>query len=325
MYYEPLINSVYPVDLHLHSYYSDGTETPSEIVHKASQLGIQVLALTDHDCVLGIDEAREAAAAYSMTVISALEFSIGEETKHGYPDLHILAYGIRHHDHVLQPVLKRIHEIRLQQKICQVEKLQTHGLHVPIDDVLALAHGVPTLMHIAQVALMHNRRSFSSIQDVFDQYLVVNATYSTYVPRTFEIYAEETIELIHEVGGVAVLAHPGLYADVVRMDNVIYRLAQAGLDGLEVRYTYAKNRGFYQASNYIEGKLIEHFDALADELDLLKTAGSDYHGTAKPTIVLGEAGLTSLEWQVFQAVTSQKNSFCELGYVYDLKNKEQSF
>ncbi|MCX6049908.1 MAG: hypothetical protein NT075_32825 [Chloroflexi bacterium] len=270
----------------------------------AAQLGIQVLALTDHDSVLGVDEAQTMGELCGVTVIPALEFSTKSEADRDYLDINMLAYGIRHHDPDLQSMLKTIYEHRLEQKIRQIERLQSYGVDVPVADVLVLASGVPGRVHIARVALARNPAKFSSIKDVFDQYLGADAPHSTYVARTFSLRSEEIIELIHQAGGVAVLAHPGSYTRVRSIESVIRRLHQSGLDGLEIRYTYAQNRGHYTASATTVANLISYFDELADQLDLLKTGGSDYHGTVKPGILPGQAGLTLSEWQILSDAMS---------------------
>jgi len=291
------MTNIYPVDLQVHSTFSDGTDTPEALVQRAVALGVTVLALTDHDTVAGIDRAHAAGQQAGVTIVPALEFSTKSEAERDYLDVNILAYGIRHNDPDLVQMLQLLLDNRVQQKIRQIERLQAYGLDVPIDEVLALVGGVPGRVHIAQVALAHNPDRFSSIKDVFDQYLAADALHSTYVARAFSLRVEETIELIHQAGGIAVLAHPGSYTRIRNIDQVVRRLRQAGLDGLEIRYTYAQNRGHYQSSPSMVAALIAYFDALADDLDLLKTGGSDYHGVAKPGIDPGKAGLTWAEWQ----------------------------
>jgi predicted metal-dependent phosphoesterase TrpH len=293
--------AAYPVDLQVHSTCSDGTETPAQLVAHAARRGVRVLALTDHDTVAGVDEAIEAGAQHGVTVIPALEFSTRSERERDLLDINILAYGIRRHDPALHAALARIVDSRIEQKVRQIERLQGYGVDVPVDEVMATAKGVPGRMHIAQVALARNPQRFHSIQDVFEQYLAPDAPNSTYVQREYSLRVEEAIELAHRAGGAAVLAHPGSYPRVRDIDDVVYRLCRAGLDGIEVRYTYAQNRGHYGAAPAAVAELVNHFDRLADELGLLKTGGSDYHGSAKPGILPGDAGLTLEEWEALGA------------------------
>lgn len=293
--------AAYPVDLQLHSTASDGTDTPAELVQLALQRGLRVIALTDHDTVLGIEPAL-AAAGERLRIVPALEFSTLNEPERDYFDLNFLGLGIRHHDPALQTVLQQVLESRIEQKVRQIEKLQTHGVDVPVEEVLRRVNGVPGRVHIAQVALERNPDRFTSIGDVFAQYLATDAPNSVYVKRTFSLTVEDAIDLCHTAGGIAVLAHPGAYPRVHDMDAVVRRLAQQGLDAIEVRYPYGQNRGHYGASAAEVARYVAHFDALADELRLLKSGGSDYHGQVKPGIQPGDAGLTWDEWEALAAV-----------------------
>lgn len=287
----------YPVDLQLHSTASDGTDTPTALVELCAARGVHIIALTDHDSVLGIDAAIEAGQTLGVQVVPALEFSTRSEPERDFQEVNILAYGIRHHDATLQSVLDRVIASRVEQKLRQIERLQSLGIAVSADDVLARAQGVPGRVHIAQVAYEQNPGRFASVADVFAQFLAANAETPTYVARTFSLTVEDTIEITHAAGGVAVLAHPGAYPLIRNIDDAVRRLVDAGLDGIEVRYPYALNRGNFGADAAAVTALVAHFGDLAEQHDLLITGGSDYHGTAKPGITPGMAGLTHQEWE----------------------------
>ncbi len=286
----------YPVDLQVHSTASDGTDSPHELVRLAAERGIAVMALTDHDSVLGIDTALAAAERQGVRVIPALEFSTRSQPDQDLLDINILALGIRHDDPGLCALLAQVIGSRVEQKVRQIEKLQAYGVDIAVDEVLARAQGVPGRVHIAQVALERNPDRFTSIGDVFAQYLATDAQHSTFVGRTFSLTTAEAIEATHAAGGIAVLAHPGAYPRVRDIDDVVRRLAAHGLDGIEVRYPYAFNRGNFGASPAHVAALVDHFAELAGRYNLLVTGGSDYHGLAKPGIEPGSAGLTWPEW-----------------------------
>lgn len=296
----------YPVDLQLHSTASDGTETPTELVQHAAARGLQVIALTDHDSVLGLAEAATAAQALGLWLVPALEFSTQREPDRDFQEINILAYGIDPHHPALAATLQEVIANRIDQKVQQIKRLQSYGVDVPVDEVLAAAAGVPGRLHIAQVALARNPHRFSSLQDVFDQYLAAEAPNPTTVPRRAGLRVEDAIDVTHAAGGLAVLAHPGSYTNVRDIDGAVRRMAAAGLDGIEVCYTYAQNRGHYGASPAVVAQIIAHFGRLADELGLLQTGGSDYHGRAKPGILPGQAGLTRAEWTDLAARTGWK-------------------
>ncbi|MBI1297911.1 PHP domain-containing protein [bacterium] len=292
---------VYPVDLQAHSTRSDGTETPTDLVAHAAALGIRVLAVTDHDSVLGVGEALAAGAQFNVQVIPAIEFSTTSQRARDFLDINILGYGINHEDPSLLSTLDTVIAARVEQKIRQIEKLQAYGVHVPVDEVLALAGGVPGRPHIAQVALQHNPQRFSSLADVFAQFLASDAPNSVYVGRAFSLTVEAAIELTHAAGGVAVLAHPGIYHRVQDIDNTIQRMIDAGLDGIEIHYPYAKeNRR--RLPGMSPAQVESHFGAIAHRHDLLVTGGSDYHG-ARKDIQLGECGLSEAQWHRIQERT----------------------
>lgn len=288
---------IYPVDLQLHSTASDGTDSPAEVVRLAAARHIRVIALTDHDSVLGLDDAIAAGRQHGVYVLPALEFSTRSQPDLDLLDINILAFGIRHRDTRLHDLLAQVIGSRIEQKVRQIEKLQGYGINISVDEVLARAQGVPGRVHIAQVAFERNPDRFTSVGDVFVQYLATDAQYSTVVGRTFSLTAAEAIEATHAAGGIAVLAHPGAYPRIQDIDGAVSRLAGQGLDGIEVRYPYAFNRGNYGANAAQVDALVARFTDLARAHDLRVTGGSDYHGTAKPGIEPGNAGLTWHEWE----------------------------
>ena len=287
----PLMKRTYPVDLQTHSNFSDGTDTPEELVAKAAEAGIRVLAVTDHDSVRGAAAAQAAGNKAGVHILPAIELSTAKEEELDFLDINILGYGIDPADPPLLAMLEQVIESRIQQKICQVGRLHDYGLQVPLDEVLDLAgDGVPGRLHIAQIAIKHNPGTFSSIGDVFRQYLAPDAVNPTYVPRPFSLKVREAIELIHKAGGKAVLAHPGVYNRVGNIEEAVRRMVEAGLDGLEVFYPYRS-----EARGGATDELIPRFAELAERFGLFATGGSDYHGQNKE-IRLGEAGLKWDQW-----------------------------
>src|SRR5215207_3382046 len=128
--------AAYPVDLQLHSTASDGTDTPTALVNISAERGVRVLAVTDHDSVLGVDEAMAAGRAVGVWVLPAIEFSTRSELDRDYADINILAYGIDPHHPQLGQLLQQVIDNRIAQKIRQIERLQTYGVDVPVAEVL---------------------------------------------------------------------------------------------------------------------------------------------------------------------------------------------
>ncbi len=293
----PVPPARFPVDLHVHTSASDGTDTPAELVARAKAAGLRAVGITDHDSVGGVRQAMEAGRLVGVEVIAGVELSLANEPEHGAVEMHLLGYFIDPDHPALTALIQRMIEARVEQKLAIVRNLQALGFDVPEEEVLALAGGgVPGRMHIAQVAMRHNPGRFPGPEVLFREYISEGG--KAYVPRRFQLTLAEGIRTIREAGGIPVLAHPGAYTAVRDIEGFIRRAAQMGLAGLEGPYPYDKNRPFLHADCGELGQMVGRFTALARTLGLVVTGGSDYHGVRKG-IALGEQGLTLEEFARF--------------------------
>jgi predicted metal-dependent phosphoesterase TrpH len=252
------------LDLHLHTNASDGQHTPAELIEIVRRYRLDAIAITDHDTTDGIDAARRAAYP-APVIITGIEMSAEDEQG----DVHILGYCLNPEHAELQ---RRLHDFRQQretrgQKI--VERLTALGMPIEWARVQAIACdasiGRP---HIARALVEAGH--VESVRDAFDRYLYNGGP--AYVAR-YRLSPEESIALIHEAGGVAVMAHPALVPDYRAM---VQRLLPAGLDGVEV----------YHPDNNENVRL--NLRGMAQQHGLLITGGSDFHGASiKPGIVPG--------------------------------------
>ncbi|MDD2581713.1 MAG: PHP domain-containing protein [Desulfuromonadaceae bacterium] len=249
------------IDLHMHSSFSDGAFTPSELVALAVKQDVRVIAIADHDSVAGVEEATVAGAASGIEVIPAVELSV---QFHEYQDVHLLGYGINCSDKIF---LQSLDGFRLRREgrndeiIGRVnDSLRAEGRKVlSRDSVLAFARDSIGRPHIARALL--ERGYADSVEDAFRRYLVPCNVPKSYWPM------DEAIAEIHRIGGVAVLAHPtSISKDPVTLGSVIADLHESGLDGIEVY----NNMGWPLE--------IEFLRRTATERGLLMTAGSDFHG-----------------------------------------------
>ncbi|MEW6234613.1 MAG: PHP domain-containing protein [Candidatus Omnitrophota bacterium] len=250
-------------DLHAHSHCSDGTLSPSDLVKKAAESGIHALSITDHDTTAGIPEAEAAGLLYGVEIVPGMEIS----ALHPSGTLHILGYYIDIHDKFLQDNLRKYIFARERRNPLILQKLHELGYPLEIEEVKALAGGeVVNRPHIARAML---RRGYvQSIQESFDRFLANGAP--AFAPK--EIFTpEEAISFIHQAGGLAVIAHPDqLYADSMEQTlNEIRRLAAVGIDGVEAYHGACRS------------DFAECYAALAGELGLIVTGGSDFHGDSK--------------------------------------------
>lgn len=249
------------IDLHMHSSFSDGAFTPSELVALAGKHDVRVIAIADHDSVAGIEEATDSGAAAGIGVVPAVELSV--QFKEWY-DVHLLGYGIDCHDETFLQNLDRFRrrrEGRNREILDRVNDcLRSEGRSIiNLENVLAFARDAIGRPHIARALL--ERGYAESVEDAFQRYLVPCNVPKTYWPML------EAIAEIHRIGGVAVLAHPtSITKDPVTLGRVIADLHLSGLDGIEVY----NNMGWPLE--------IEFLRRTAEERGLLATAGSDFHG-----------------------------------------------
>lgn len=250
------------VDLHMHSTASDGARVPADVVEAAARAGLAAIALTDHDTLAGVDEARAAGERLGVRVIPGVELSAME----GKEELHLLGL------HLSRPApiereLADFREARRERAGRIVERLNALGIPVTVDDVLAqAAGGAVGRPHIARALVAGGWAR--DLRDAFDR-LLGNGRPAYVEKRRLAI--ADAIRLIHEAGGIAVYAHPGAGATRARLEA----LRAAGLDGVEVRHP----------SHSAED--IARIGALADHLALLPSGGSDWHGTGEGPRTIG--------------------------------------
>jgi 3',5'-nucleoside bisphosphate phosphatase len=282
----------FEVDLHVHTTASDGDHTPTQIVMAAKEKGIRVVAISDHDNVGGIKEGIESGLQMGVEVVPAIEISVADEPEQDFMELHLLGYYINPDESRLKTTLDNVLSARIEQKRRTIRRLQELGFQVPEEDVFSLAKGgVPGKPHIFKIVQLYNSARIIGKQEFYDEYLNIGG--KAYFSRSFDLSLKEAIQEIIANGGAPVLAHPGAYSKVKDVDDLVRRAVELGLLGIEINYTYNKNRPY-------EGKgistidlqgIIQHFEKLAYEFGLLKTGGSDFHGSYK-SIKLGEMGMT---------------------------------
>lgn len=256
------------IDLHVHSNCSDGTYSPEELVSYALQKGLKAFALTDHDTTAGIARAQRAASGTGLELIPGIELS----TEYKGKDIHILGLGIDPENAYFQEQLLKFQNARDLRNEKMIEKLREHGIDITLEQMRAcFPDSVWTRAHFARYLFDHGY--VKEMWDAFDLYLGDHAP--CFVPRE-KVTPFQAVQLIHEGGGYAVLAHPLLYhLGEEALDLLVKTLTGCGLDGIEA--IYSSNR------------LSDETDMrrLARRYGLAITGGSDFHGSNKPSIDLG--------------------------------------
>jgi 3',5'-nucleoside bisphosphate phosphatase len=258
------------IDLHSHSTASDGSDSPRQLVELAKRQGLTALALTDHDTVEGLAEARAAADGAGVRLVQGCELSC----EVGAATMHLLVYFLADGPGPLQDRLAGLQEARADRNRRIVVVLQGHGLDVTLEEILEEAGGGSVgRPHVAGVLL---RKGYvASVQEAFDLWLAKGRP--AYLDRE-RLLPAEAIALAHASGAVAVLAHPtSLGFEPAGLERFVAGLAADGLDGMECEY------GRYDAD------LRAGLRSMAGPLGLAVTGGSDYHGRYKPDIALGTA------------------------------------
>jgi len=243
------------VDLHSHTRASDGALTPTELVRKAVEHGVRVLAITDHDSTEGIGEAAHEGTRHpGFTLVPGLEINCDVEGA----EIHVLGYLVEHEAPWFQDFLREQRANRTERVHRLAARLAELGMPIDPAEVLALAgEAAPGRPHVAQI--MVKRGYVKSVREAFDKYLRSDGPAN--VPR-HRLTPEEAIDVIRRARGVPVLAHPGL-AD---RDAMIPALVDAGLQGIE---TYYAEHSTEQVRRYLD---------LCRRFHLVATGGSDYHG-----------------------------------------------
>ena len=258
------------VDLHMHSTASDGSRSPADVVRAAKRADLVAIALTDHDTVGGLAEARAAGEELGVRIINGVELSAVE----GDNETHLLGLHLSDTS-VLERGLTELREMRGRRAARIVELLQAQGVQVTLDDVLMQAGtGAIGRPHVAR-ALVADGWAVD-VRDAFDRYLAAGR--SAYVAKD-QLGMRDAIAMVHAAGGLAVLAHPGASATRERLEALL----ALGLDGVEIKHPSHSPQD------------TARIKTLAEQLGLLPSGGSDWHGAADGSRTIGMMHVP-IEW-----------------------------
>ena len=261
-------------DLHVHSTASDGSLPPGALVVAALKAGLTHLAITDHDSVDGLDEAYAAAKNTGLTLIPAVELSALEPEG---LDVHVLGFRVDPADCGFRGVLADLRAARRERAAAMIRSLNESGFRITLGDVLDHSRGGSVgRSHVARALV--DAGHVASVASAFDR--LIGHGRPHYIPKSSHT-AREAIALIHQAGGLAVIAHPG----VNDLSALAIELSGQGLDGIEA----------YHADHTPDQR--DFFAEVSRERGLLTTGGSDFHAPEGPNPPLGsvEYPMTALE------------------------------
>lgn len=254
------------VDFHLHSLASDGSHCPESLIYIASAKHISILSLTDHDTILGTEEASTTARKLNISFITGTELE-ANINPHQY--CHILSYNMTN-TVSLEKYLNELRNKRIERILSYINMFNELGYPISMEEIDSLTPG----RHITESLFIKWFMQYNNSKGevIFNKYFLPSSKY--YIPKTYNYYPE-VIRLIHECGGTAILAHPfRLKLSERELTKLILKMKQCGLDGIEAYY------GSHSTDQILTCKKI------ADEFNLIKTGGSDWHGW-EDTIPMG--------------------------------------
>jgi hypothetical protein len=270
-------------DLHLHTIFSDGTFSPEELVLQAQKNGLACIALTDHDTVEGCAHAAAACAAVKMEFIPGTELT----AELADTELHVLGYFLDTQNEQLLTEIAKFQIVRQNRIHEMVACINELNVPLKVDDVFALANcKSPGRPHVARA--MIKAGLVRNLDEAFERFLKKGRP--AWVPKA-KMSALEGIELIHQAGGLAVMAHPGLN----RTDEIIPALVDAGMDGIECFHT---KHSTATSERYLQ---------IAEKYNLLVTGGSDCHGFSKNKPLIGTVKLPYEYVEKMKAKVAEQN------------------
>ncbi len=256
------------IDLHTHSLYSDGSDTPEQLVRLAQKAGLSAIALTDHDTIRGVKHAIEAAEGSDLEVIPGIELS----TFYKRGEVHIVGLFVDCDNKEFLKELNHISFIREERNRKMCAKLNIMGVDIDYDNLIEI-YGSKTITRSHIADYMVNNGIINDRKEAFDKY--IGSGCPAHI-RWEKITAKHGIDLIKSVGGVPILAHPVAYKLTnSELEELIYYLKMNGLEGMEVYYS-TNSASFTDRSLHLTRKY-----------GLLASGGSDYHGRTKPLINVG--------------------------------------
>jgi predicted metal-dependent phosphoesterase TrpH len=282
-------------DFHLHTVASDGTDTVSERVEQAPEVGLDAIAVTDHDTIP--DELDERT-----TLFGEVEVVTGAEVRADHFDtkVEILGYYVDPYDESLRETLETVRRFRRHRNEQVVERLRDEtGFEATIEELRQEADGILGRPHLARRLV--EKDIVPSVQAAFDEYLAEGEP--CYVPME-RLPADRVVDAIQQAGGVCSLAHPGRIASTTEtVEKMVSELAAVGVDGLEVYYPYGESDSRYADVD------VSRAAAICESYGLLATGGSDCHGSVSDKYRIGTTGLDAEQHAALRDAAADRRPF----------------
>lgn len=273
------------VDLHIHTIASDGTFTPEEVILEAKNRGLKAIAITDHDTVDGLLEAKNKAKEIGVEFIQGIEISCNTAEY----EVHILGYFLNLEDKKFMNELEELKKARDTRNLKIIEKLKDCGIKANLEEIANMAPGnIISRLHFANYLVKIG--VVNSKEEAFDKYLGKRG--KAYIPKE-NFPPERAVKMLSENGAFVSLAHPKLIINNDGIiENMISNLVKLGLNGIEAQY------GTFLPSD------VKKYKKMAKRHSILITGGSDFHGANREGVNIGDTGLTYSQFRLIK----EKNS-----------------
>ena len=276
------MNESFRADLHCHSTFSDGSDTPEDLILEAKRKGLSALSITDHDTIAAYERALPFAKAQNLPLLAGVEFSSSYKTE----GVHILGYGFSLKSAAILELCERHKSRRQSRNLRILKKLQSMNIAITQEELSDQSTSTIGRPHIA--AILMAKGVVGSIEEAFHKYLGEGKL--AYVQGE-PISVQETIDIIHAGGGVAIIAHPHLLSRA----SIRRALLTFPFDGLE---------GYYARLPHDRE---ERWLNVAKEKGWMITGGSDYHGKTKPNSILGSSWVNEATFNILYAIHQKNN------------------
>ncbi|MEK6825192.1 MAG: PHP domain-containing protein [Nanoarchaeota archaeon] len=277
------------IDLHSHTIYSDGSDTPESLVRAMHMSGVNVMALTDHDTLAGYSRAKAEADLYGFRILPGIEIST---TRY-----HILGLNVNPNHIGLQKLLQRSQEYQIEECHQRIDILAKQGMPLTFEKLIRLYPesrlGKWNVIMAAMADpecreyILEQNGDMMSPRESFEFYLGKKGI-AARIEHRETIHSKEAIDAIHEAGGIAIIAHP--FKEVKDIEKELRRLREEGIDGLEIQPNY--------------GEQNESFREYSLKHGLMMTYGSDFHGAGYNRALLGKRE-NGIELEVFESMLNK--------------------
>jgi len=265
------------IDLHVHTNYSDGKHSPTEVIRMSKVLGLKAIAITDHDSV---DAHSEDLDTKDIEIIPGIEISCNEK-EIGFEEVHILGLFVDIKNAELINFSALVKKSRIEQKRKIIDKIISLGYDISYDEVASTVKASFSRVHIAKVLISKYPDEFKTIRDVFNK--LIGAGKVAYVDRGNRMSVVEAVTLIKNAKGIPFLAHPGVYKKEDSLELINHFINCGGM-GIETYYPYHIICPDLEINKEKNSELIEFYRKTASTKGLLETGGSDFHGGDRKTL-----------------------------------------